>query len=135
MILVTSAGAYLALQHPEDPRTLVIHCRDRASAQTLVDGVETLCGAETRIEEDGQAGATPYRVEVSRENFSAWLAFEAREYLDYENFSDAVTTSRGARWRVAADQAWQATSDVTDSWYNPTSPHYQDKSDIRNKHA
>ena len=115
MWITTTAGFYSAVEARGDSNTLVVRTRDRQSAQSLVDGVETLTGHEAVIVER-EGTDYPYRVSVSREDFALWAAMEIRQYVTYHNFKSAVKETRGEKWASALAKVWGAMLDVTDPW-------------------
>lgn len=102
MWIFTTAGFISVSAHPADRDVLVIRARDRASIDTVADGVELVGGSEAvHVETLPLAFPTvayPFQVYVDRAAFGTWLAHETAEYVDYEDFERAAEGSLGPDW-------------------------------------
>ena len=105
MWIFTTEGFVSAVQKPGDT-DLTIRSRDRASLATLAQ----ITGHNINA---SQGTDYPYRVEVSREQFSHWLAQHVTN-LDYANFKSAVGRQRGRSFAHPLMDVWSAMHAVTD---------------------
>jgi hypothetical protein len=115
MWIMTTAGMYSAVQKGEDPAVLTVRTRTRDAAQTAADALEMEFGESVEITV-GQGTDYPYRFEVSRENFAHWVAYEIRNFLDYDNFKNAAAACNGAEsgYVNGLSKTWAAMLDATD---------------------
>lgn len=105
MWIFTTEGFISAVQKPGDT-DLTIRSRDRGSLASLAQ--------ITRHDIDTSQGTDyPYRVVVSREQFTQWLAGHAAT-LDYANFKSAVGRQRGHAFAHPLMDVWSAMHAVTD---------------------
>lgn len=113
MWLFTNVGFYSLVQDKDDSDILVVRTRDRESARTALDALETEFGWVTALVEN--AGTDyPYRFHVSREVAALWAASEVRNYITYTNYKSALSTARGPQWESAAMRVWADMHAVTD---------------------
>lgn len=105
MWIFTIEGFVSAVQKPGDIY-LTVRARDQRSLQAL----SRFSGA--RISQTPQADY-PYRVVVSHQDFTEWLAGEVAS-LTYANFKSAVARSRGHAFAHPLMDVWSAMHAVSD---------------------
>lgn len=123
MWIFTTGGFVSAVQSKTDSTVLVIRARDRYSLDCLADGVELLGESPRPAIEVGKGTDYPYRTEVSREAFLAWLNHEVENYLSYTNFKDAAKASLGEPWSKTLSKVWTDSHGFTDAEGEPFSPY------------
>lgn len=114
MWVFTSEGFVSAVAHSEKPDTLLVRARDEGSLLSLVEAT----GATLR---HTPSNDYPYRIEVLRTAYSAWLADRASD-LDYTNYKAHMWSQR-PEFGDALHDVWVAMHQVTpnrvveaDSW-------------------
>lgn len=113
MWITTDAGHYQIVEDPQDSRSLLVSTRDRESAQTARDALETLYGAQTDLETlEGET--YPYRFRAERERVAQWFASEVRNYVIYTDFQRSVRESRGDVWANTLEKVSSAMMDILD---------------------
>ena len=100
MWVFTTAGFVSAVAHRDEPNTLMV----RARARYALDELAQHSGAEVVATPTGDY---PFRITVSRELFSKWVAAVARD-IDYTNFKDAAHDLGDSRYDRALMQVWSA---------------------------
>ena len=104
MWLFTSEGFVSVVAHTEKPDTLLVRGRDEDSLLSLVGAT----GATLR---QTPSNDYPYRIEVLREAFSAWLADQVFN-LDYTNYKAHMWSQR-PEFGDALHDVWVAMHQVT----------------------
>lgn len=104
MWLFTSEGFVSVVAHSEKPETLLVRARDEDSLLSLVEAT----GATLR---HTPSNDYPYRIEVLRTAYSAWLNDQVSN-LDYSNYKAAMGLSRPDFHSALAD-VWVAMHQVT----------------------
>ena len=104
MWLFTSEGFISVVQHSEKPGTLLVRARDEDSLLSLVEAT----GATLR---HTPSNDYPYRIEVLRTAYSAWLVDQVSN-LDYSNYKAAMWLSR-PDFHSALTDVWVAMHQVT----------------------
>lgn len=104
MWLFTSEGFVSVVAHTEKPDTLLVRGRDEDSLLSLVGAT----GATLR---QTPSNDYPYRIEVLREAFSAWLADQVFN-LDYTNYKAHMWSER-PEFGDALHDVWVAMHQVT----------------------
>ena len=98
MWLFSSEGFISVVAHTEKPDTLLVRARDEGSLLSL----------------QGATGATlthtpiadyPYRIEVLREAYAAWVLEEISR-LTYTNYKSHMVQTRGHQFTEALHQVW-----------------------------
>lgn len=106
MWLFTQHGFLSAVQHYDNPDTIVVRARDKRSLEMLAELVD--------LEIINTPGNDyPYRVHAPRGEFMSYLMTEV-EMLNYGNFKDQLHSSRGERYYGAASRVWRVMHDVED---------------------
>lgn len=119
MWIWTSGGFLSAVEHRDDSSKLMVRARDRESLEVMVDGAE-LAGKAAGVDEKLEIiqklpSDYPWRVEISKATFALYLQYEVMNYLNYHNFKNALTETRGQKWHDAAMSVWTDMLAVTDS--------------------
>jgi hypothetical protein len=104
MWIFTQDGYVSAVQKQRSDTTLEVRARDRQSLQILVDQGYPVV---TRAHSD-----YPFRVIVPREVFADFVRAAAMA-IDYSNFKDRITKTRGHVWHDALLKVWQSCLDLT----------------------
>ena len=104
MWLFTSEGFISVVAHSEKPDTLLVRARDEDSLLSLVEAT----GATLRQTPNNDY---PYRIEVLREAFSAWLADQVLN-LDWTNYKAHMWSER-PEFGDALHDVWVAMHQVT----------------------
>lgn len=103
MWIFTSTGFVSAVFDGND---LVVRSRDRLSLEPI--------SSFSKIEiKKSPSGDYPYRLFVSKEVFSHWLADMARA-IDYRNFKSEVGNVRGEHFAHPLMKVWSAMHEVED---------------------
>ena len=107
MWLFTSEGFVSVVAHSEKPDTLLVRARDEDSLLSLVEAT----GATLK---STPSADYPYRLEVLRTAYSAWLADQVSN-LDYSNYkANAWKTRPGDfAWENALHEVWRSMHQVT----------------------
>lgn len=107
MWVFTKHGFVSAVRKKEFAEFLTVRARDRESLVELAEMYEAQIAKSPHAD-------YPYRVFVKPADFAAWLA-EAAVEIDYENFKNAVASSRGFEFAIPLNSVWAAMHDVEDS--------------------
>ena len=103
MWLFTSEGFISVVAHNEKPDTLLVRARDEGSLLSLVKAT----GATLR---HSYTSDYPFRIEVSKEEYSAWVAGQI-SHLDYGNYKAHMWSAR-PEFSDALHQVWSAMHSV-----------------------
>lgn len=106
MWIFTQDGFISAVDNGHVKDKLAVRARDKASLELLA----ALTGQEINHSHNTDY---PYRVYVSREDFSNFLLSHV-DSLDYRNFKNRVYETRGPEFAHACGKVWSAMLDVTD---------------------
>jgi hypothetical protein len=110
MWVFTSGGFVSAVQHRDNPDLVMVRARDRQSLETMLEGIELTGVADdekfVRPDIVSVPGDYRWRVTVSKSTFVLFLQFEVLNYLNYDNFKNALTETRGKKWHNAAMGVW-----------------------------
>lgn len=104
MWLFTNTGFVSAVSNGKD---LMVRARDRESLGPIAES------ARTEIISTPQ-NDYPYRVIVSHEFFSNWIALMARG-ITYKNFKSEVAATRGHEFAHPLVKVWSAMHEVEDA--------------------
>ena len=104
MWLFTSEGFISVVQHSEKPDTLIVRARDEDSLLSLVEAT----GATLR---HTPSNDYPYRIEVLRTAYSAWVADQIAA-LSYTNYKAHMWSER-PEFGDALHDVWVAMHQVT----------------------
>ena len=104
MWLFTNTGFVSAVSNGKD---LMVRARDRRSLEPISES------ARAEIVSTPQ-NDYPYRVTVSHEFFSKWVAHMASG-VTYKNFKSEVADTRGPKYAHSLMQVWSAMHEVEDS--------------------
>ena len=104
MWLFTSEGFISVVAHSEKRNTLLVRARDEGSLLSLVEAT----GATLR---HTPSNDYPYRIEVLRTAYSAWVADQISE-LDYTNYKSRMWSER-PEFGAALHDVWVAMHQVT----------------------
>jgi len=120
MWIWTTGGFLSAVEHRENKSILMVRARDRASLETMIEGVELAgqaAGQQTETLEIIQKEPSdyPWRVVISKATFALFVTHEIMNYLNYHNFKSALTAYRGETWHKAAMNVWVDMLAVTDT--------------------
>lgn len=110
MWVFTSGGFVSAVQHRDNEDLVMVRARDRQSLETMLEGVELTGAADGEVFDRPEIVSVPgdyrWRVTVSKATFVLFLQFEVLNYLNYDNFKDALSASRGKIYHDAAMGVW-----------------------------
>lgn len=113
MWIFTETGFVSAVQHREDPNTLVVRARDRASLEHLQVALDAISeGASSPIEHTPTADY-PYRLYTDRLFFARWAAHMARD-ISYSNFKGQCYQTLPEEYSNALHDVWSAMHQVED---------------------
>lgn len=105
MWIFTTTGFISAVQDPED-RTIIVRSRDRASLESISSQFSSLVIATPLAD-------YPYRLEMTSEQLSKWLADQALN-INYRNFKSEVYAVRGSKFSKTLTKVWSVMHDVED---------------------
>lgn len=106
MWVFTQTGLVSAVRHRDEPDTLVVRARDRASLTPLAD----FCGTDVVK----HAGSDyPYRTFVKEADYKNWL-MQSVEELDYSNYKNRMHDLRDDRFCTALSKVWSVMLAVED---------------------
>lgn len=114
MWVMFDRGFLSAVQDADDPSLFKVRARDRMSLKAMLD-----CLAEAGHETDGLEIVTGegtdyrWRVILPRELFGVFL-LQVSDEIDYENFKNKVTLTRGKRWHDVLMEVWVSMLKVDD---------------------
>lgn len=106
MWMFTTQGFVSVVAHSEKPDTLLVRARDEDSLLSLVEAI----GATLR---HTPSNDYPYRIEVLRTAYSAWVADQIAQ-LDYTNYKAHMWSER-PEFGDALHDVWVAMHQVTPS--------------------
>jgi hypothetical protein len=101
--IFSESGFVSVVRHRDHPHLLLVRSRDRDSLASLCRRVRL---AESEISELANADYR-FRLVCSDAVLLRFLRFSVEE-LDYANFKDRVSTTRGAAWHDALMKVWAA---------------------------
>jgi hypothetical protein len=114
MWIMSQNGFLSAVEDWDDPSVFRVRARDRKSLESMlrllkengenIDGLKIVTGAGTDYR---------WRVLLPRDLFTTYLVAEAQG-IDYGNFKDQVTVTRGHKWHDAFLDVWYAMLAVDD---------------------
>jgi len=119
MWVVTQTGFISIIQRlPEDTNLLNVRSRDQLSLLAIC---KTLRLNRHRVMHTPEADYE-FRLELTREQVNKFLASQVQA-VDYPNFKDRVTQTRGKRWHDALLDVWFAllATSTTRPYYRTTS--------------
>lgn len=126
MWVFTTGGFVSAVQLRSNPDLVMVRARDRQSLETMLEGVELAGAANDEVFERPEIVSVPgdyrWRVTVSKATFVLFLQFEVLNYLNYDNFKNALTESRGKVYHDAAMGVWVKMLAVDDGPIEETGP-------------
>jgi len=121
MWVFTTEGFISATQDPKDPESVQVRARDRRALESMLQSIELAGEAINAEAEEGvepvefgpyeivTGVGTDYRWRVrglKKGTFALFLQFEVLNYLEYGNFKNALTASRGETYHKAAMNVW-----------------------------
>jgi hypothetical protein len=108
--IVTQTGFVSIVRHRDQPSTLLVRARDRESLRAFCaraavkeDTISELADADYR-----------YRVECGDVELVRYVESSVQD-LDYGNFKDRVTQTRGQRWHEVLLTVWRTLLRLDDS--------------------
>jgi hypothetical protein len=104
MWLFTNTGFVSAVSNGE---ALMVRARDKESLKPLAEAAKTEIISTPHND-------YPYRVIVSHENFSKWVAHMVTG-ITYKNFKSEVSATRGHNFAHPLMQVWSAMHEVEDA--------------------
>lgn len=114
MWVMSQHGFLSAVEDWDDPTVFKVRARDRKSLENMlqllkdngenIDGLKIVTGAGTDYR---------WRVVLPRDLFNTYLVAEAGQ-IDYGNFKDQVTKTRGKKFHDALMDVWVAMLKVDD---------------------
>ena len=107
MWLFTPDGFFSAVQHRDDPDTLIIRGRFPADIERLAHAL----GTEVVLTPTADY---PVRTYVNRERWAGYVAAAARA-IDYDNFKNAVTQTQGHGRHQTYLEVWSVLRGAEDS--------------------
>lgn len=132
MWVFTTGGFVSAVEHRDDKDKVMVRARDKQSLQTMIEGIE-LAGAAAGDDLTGleivkkTPSDYPWRVEMLKATFALFLVHETMNYLNYHNFKNGLTETRGEKWHKAAMNVWVdmlAVSDTKEGTNYGTNDHW-----------
>jgi hypothetical protein len=117
MWVFTQHGFLSIVQSREDPKVVMVRARDRKSleqfrqASTEASVVPEVIEALPILESKGTDYR--YRIICHRDVVARYLAAEAKT-IDYPNFKDRVTKTRGNQWHDVLLGIWSRVHDLSD---------------------
>ena len=105
MWLFTNTGFVSAVSNGKD---LMVRARDRASLEPISESAQVAVIATPQND-------YPYRVTVSHELFSKWVAHMASG-ITYKNFKSEVAATRGCEFAHPLIKVWSAMHEVGDHY-------------------
>lgn len=118
MWIFTTGSFVSAVQHRDNPDLVMVRARDKESLETMLEGIELAGVADAEKFERPEIISVPgdyrWRVTISKATFAIYLQFEVLNYLNYENYKDALTKVRGEKWHRAAMGVWTSMLAVDD---------------------
>lgn len=106
MWLFSETGFVSVVQDPQDSNKMVVRARDEESLKPLVDNYDVKI---VRLKNRDY----PARVFLTREQFVDWLV-EVGETLDYTNYKNAATASRGYEFSKPLHSVWSTMLQLED---------------------
>ena len=100
MWVFSGTGFVSAVRKPDRPDVVTVRSRDRKS----LESVARMADVEIKV---SPYGDYPYRAFVSLELFAEWVALQASE-IDYDNFKNHVSQTRGHHYTRALHDVWVA---------------------------
>jgi len=107
MWIFTDTGFISAVRKPEYPTVFTVRSRDRKSLESLA------AKAQVDIKKSPR-GDYPYRLFVDQNPFIEWF-LDRSEELEYSNFKNRVTQTRGIEFGHALSNVWIAMLSVEDA--------------------
>lgn len=106
MWLFSETGFVSVVQDPKDTNKMVVRARDEESLKPLVDSYDVkIVKLKNRD--------YPARVFLTREQFVDWLV-GVGETLDYTNYKNAATASRGYEFAKPLHRVWSTMLELED---------------------
>jgi hypothetical protein len=106
MWLFSETGFVSVVQDPKDKNKMVVRARDEESLKPLVDNYDVkIVKLKNRD--------YPARVFLTREQFVDWLV-EVGETLQYTNYKNAATASRGYEFARPLHSVWSTMLELED---------------------
>jgi hypothetical protein len=106
MWLFSETGFVSVVQDPQDKNKMVVRARDEESLKPLVDSYDVkIVKLKNRD--------YPARVFLTREQFVDWLV-GVGETLDYTNYKNAATASRGYEFARPLHSVWSTMLELED---------------------
>lgn len=103
MWIFTTQGFVSAVQHKDDPTTMMVRARERSHLETLFPNQALVELAPADY---------PFRVFLPKADFVAWLTEQA-EAIDYPDFKSAIPHSHlGDRYYQACSRVWSLMHDL-----------------------
>ena len=100
MWVFTSTGFVSAVRKTDRPDVYTVRSRDRKSLEPLAQMAKVAIALSPN-------GDYPYRVFVAPAVFTEWVANQAGK-IDYSNFKNQVSKSRGYEYTAALNDVWVA---------------------------
>lgn len=100
MWVFSGTGFVSAVRKADRPDVITVRSRDRKSLEPLAKAA----GAEVWV---SPYGDYPYRAFVEPAVFADWVALQANE-IDYDNFKNQVSLTRGHSYTKALHDVWVA---------------------------
>lgn len=110
MWVFTSAGFVSAVEHRNDKSSVMVRARDFASLKPIC---KFMGWNEQKTITSDFPSDYPYRLTMTKDQFSAWLADEVANYLTYANFKNEATRVRGHKYHDALMKVWSAMHALT----------------------
>lgn len=122
MWVMTQNGFVSAVQDEKDQSLLKIRARDKISLQSVLDHLTAAGSDVSRIKIVTGAGTDyRWRIRIPRDLFSVYLLTVADE-IDYDNFKNRVTKTRGKKFHDALMDVWVAMLKVDDGKVDRAKP-------------
>jgi hypothetical protein len=96
----SGTGFVSAVRKADRPDVITVRSRDRKSLEPLA----TKANVEIKV---SPYGDYPYRAYVEPAVFADWVALQANE-IDYDNFKNQVSLTRGHHYTKALHDVWVA---------------------------
>lgn len=126
MWIFTTGGFVSAVEHRNDSNLAMVRARDRLSLDAMLLSITESFVEAGYTEEDAKAivaeheiyavlGDYKWRVVVPKSMFAMFTIQESMKYMNYANFKNKLTQTRGDKYHDVAMRIWTAALSLTDT--------------------